>query len=199
MGFVTEGGHPGRAGLRMRDMVGAVVVLVVIIGAIMAFYGACSFSPGGPRVDPGAAPTADASGALERAARSVPFPVRQPAVPDGWRANSAATSPVGAGATGNVVVRVGWVTASGAYLQLSQSGGVAADVLVKETGQEEAPAATGSVEVSGVTWTSYPGRRDEPAWVTELDGTVLLVTGSAPESEFRQLAAAAQTATPLPR
>jgi hypothetical protein len=82
-------------------------------------------------------------------------------------------------------------------VQLSQSGGAVADVLVKETGQEQAPAAAGTVDVDGVTWTSYPARRDEPAWVTELDGTVLLITGSVAEEEFRQLATATQRATPL--
>lgn len=199
MGFVTESGHPGRAGLRMRDMIGAVLVLVAIIGVVMAYFGACSFSPGGPSVDQNAVPTADASGELDRTARSVAFSVRSPVVPAGWRANSAGTSSVGSGASGDVVVRVGWLTASGSYVQLSQSGGDAADVLVKETGQEEAPKASGSVEVDGVTWTSYPARRDEPAWVTELDGTVLLITGSASEADFRRLATATQQATPLTR
>jgi hypothetical protein len=122
--------------------------------------------------------------------------VREPAVPKGWQANSTGTSPVGAG---EVVVRVGWVTSSGRFAQLSQSGGAVEDVLVKETGRDEAPAATGSVTVDDVTWTTYPARRDEPAWVTELDGAVLLITGSAPESEFRQLATATQKATPLAR
>jgi hypothetical protein len=98
-----------------------------------------------------------------------------------------------------VVVRVGWITSSGAYAQLSQSGGDVPNVLVEETGQAKAPAANGSVEVAGVTWTSYPARRDEPAWVTSLDGTVLLITGSAPESELRQLATATQKAKPLAR
>jgi hypothetical protein len=199
MGFVTEGGHPGRTGLRMRDMVGAVVVLVAIIGVVMAFYGSCSFSPGGPKVDPASAPTADAAGQLSRTARSVTFPVRSPAVPDGWRANSASTSSVGSGASGDVIVRVGWLTSSGAFVQLSQSGGEVADVLVEETGQEKAPTAAGSVEVDGVTWTSYPARREEPAWVTELDGAVLLITGSASEADFRELATAVQEATPLAR
>jgi Protein of unknown function (DUF4245) len=181
----------------MRDMVGAVVVLVAIIGVVLAFYGGCSFSPGGPSVDPASVPSADASGALARTAGSVEFPVRDPAVPKAWRANSAGTSSVGSGASGNVVVRVGWLTSSGAYLQLSQSGGAVDDVLVDETGQKDAPAASGSVEVDGVTWTSYPARRDEPAWVTELDEAVLLITGSASEAEFRQLAAATQKASPI--
>jgi hypothetical protein len=181
----------------MRDMVGAMVVLVAIIGAVMAFFGSCSFSPGGPSAGSAVVPSADASGELSRTARAVAFPVREPAVPKGWRANSASTSSVGVGASGNVVVRVGWVTASGAYVQLSQSGGAADDVLVDELEQKDPPSASGSVEVDGVTWTSYPARRDEPAWVTELDGAVLLITGSAAEAEFRQLAAATQEASPL--
>ena len=198
MSGVTEG-KPSRAGLRMRDMVGAVVILVVIIGAVMAWFGACSFSPGGPSVDPASAPTADASGQLTRTARSVAFPVREPALPKDWHPNSAGTSAVGTGASADVIVRVGWITSKGAFLQLSQSGGNAAEVLASEVGQEEAPPSSGTVEVAGVTWTSYPARRDEPAWVTELDGAVLLITGSASEEEFRQLATATQKATPLPR
>lgn len=199
MGFVTENGPPGRAGLRMRDMVGAVVVLVAIIGVIMAFYGGCTFSPGKATVDPSSVPTADAAGALASTAQSADFAVRSPTVPKGWHANSTSTSPVGSGATANVIVRVGWLTASHSYAQLSQSGGDPNDVLVKETGRDKPPAADGTVDVDGVTWTRYPARRDEPAWVTELNGTVLLITGSAQESELRELAHATQTANPLTR
>lgn len=194
MASVTEGGHPGRAGLRMRDMIGAVAVLLAIIGVVMAFYGGCTFSPGGPSVDPSSIPSVDAANELSRTARSVDFPLRSPAVPKDWQANSTGTAAVGAG---EIVVRVGWITASGAFVQLSQSGGSVEDVLVKETGAEKAPAADGSVEVAGTTWTNYPSRRNEPAWVTDMDGTVLLITGSAPEKEFRELATATQEAEPL--
>jgi hypothetical protein len=190
---------PARGSLRMRDMIGAVVVLLVIIGSVLAFFGGCQFSPGGPTVDPNTAPSADASAELGRAARSAAFAVREPEVPKGWRANSASTSAVGAGATASVVVRVGFLTTEGAFVQLSQSGGDAGEVVAEETGQAEPPRATGTVDVDGVSWTTYPGRRDEAAWVADLDGVVLLVTGSAQEDEFRQLAKAAQEATPLPR
>lgn len=180
----------------MRDMVGAVVILVSIIGAVLWFYGGCSFSPGGPSVDPESAPTVDASKELDRAASSVRFAVREPAVPSSWRANSASTTSVGAGATADVVVRVGWVTPGGAYLQLSQSGGHGPEVVAKETGRED-NRADGTVDVAGVSWTTYPAHRDEPAWVTELDGAVVVVTGSGSEDEFRRLATAVQDATPL--
>jgi hypothetical protein len=180
----------------MRDMVGAVVLLLLIIGAVLTVSGSCSFSPGGPTVDPKTAPTADAAGTFERAARSVTFPVRAPEVPKEWRANSAATSSVGAGADANVVVRVGWVTPGGTYLQLNQSGGTRADVLEQETGRTDIPPS-GEVDVAGVSWTTYPTRRDEQAWVTDLDGTLVLITGSGTDTEFRTLATATRTATPL--
>lgn len=189
---------PDRGSLRMRDMIGAVAVLLVIIGAVLAFYGGCEFSPGGPTVDPKTAPSADASGELERAARSAAFPVREPAVPEGWQPNSTSTTAVGAGATASVVVRVGYVTSGGTFVQLSQSGGDPGEIVAKETGQAKPPRQAGTVEVDGVTWSTYPGRRDEDAWVAELDDVVLLVTGSGSEAEFRQLAKAAQEATPLP-
>ena len=194
-----SGWHPpGRAGLRMRDMVGAVLLLVGIIGGLLALAGSCSFSPGGPTIDPSSAPSVDAARELDIAASSVTFPVRQPAVPGSWRSNSSSTVSVGAGAAADVVVRIGWVTPAGTYVQLNQSGGDRADVVTAETGQED-PKADGKVDVAGVTWTRYPGHRDEPAWVTELDGTVVLITGSAAEKDFRSLAAAVQEAEPLTR
>lgn len=191
------GGHrpPGRAGLRMRDMIGAIVVLLVIIGVLVTFTRGCSFDPGGPDVSPGSAPSVDASAKLRDAAGSVTFPVRRPELPDGWRPNSSSTSPVGTGASANVVVRVGWVTPEGRYLQLSQSGARAEEVLSVETG--ESSASTGSVEVSGVTWSVHSSRRDEVAWLTTLDGTVTVVTGSGTEEEFRELASSVLAAEPL--
>ncbi|HEX2132518.1 MAG TPA: DUF4245 domain-containing protein [Actinophytocola sp.] len=192
------GGHrpPGRAGLRMRDMIGAVLVLLVIVGVLATVTRSCSFDPGGPNVGPENAPTVDVSAHLDDAARSVAFTVRQPETPEGWRANSSSTAAVGTGAAADVVVRVGWVTPGGRYVQLSQSGGTAADVLATETG--ESGAATGTVDAGGVTWNVHSSRRDEVAWVTTLDGTVTLITGSATEDEFRALAEAVTEAPPVP-
>jgi hypothetical protein len=196
-GAVVESEHrsPGRAGLRMRDMVGAIVVLLVIVGVLVAATRGCSFDPGGPNISPDTAPSVDASAKLRDAAGSVAFPLRQPSLPREWRANSSSTTAVGSGAGANVVVRVGWVTPGGRYLQLSQSGGNAADVLAAETG--ESGRATGSVEVDGVTWDVHSSRRDEVAWLTMLDGAVTVVTGSGTEEEFRVLAAAVRQAEPL--
>ncbi|GAB3454800.1 hypothetical protein GCM10027436_56510 [Actinophytocola sediminis] len=180
----------------MRDMIGAMVVLLVIVGVLVTVTRGCSFDPGGPSVAPDSAPSVDASAKLRVAAGSVAFPVRQPELSARWRANSSSTSSIGEGADADVVVRVGWVTPSGRYLQLSQSGGDAQAVLAAETG--ESAAASRSVEVAGVTWDEHASRREEVAWLTTFDGTVTVVTGSATEEEFRTMAEAVGSAKPLP-
>jgi len=186
----------GRSATSIRDLIGSLAVLLVIIGTVVGVSRGCSFSPGRPNVDTNAAPSVDASAALAAAASTVDFPVRRPVLPNGWRANSASTSAVGAGAS--VIVRVGWLTPGGRFAQLSQSGGEPADVVVAETGLDEA-RATGQVDVDGTRWTTYPGRRDELAWVAALGGVTTLITGSAGADEFRVLAMAVHAASPLPR
>jgi hypothetical protein len=175
-------------------MVGALAVLLVIIGVLVGFSRACSFNPGGPSIDPAAAPTVDASRELKAAADSVDFPIRRPELPAGWRANSSSVGPVGAGAS--VVVRVGWLTPKGRFVQLSQSGAEPADVAAVETDRPDA-RPNGEVDVDGVRWTTYPGRREEIAWVTRLDGVTTLITGTAGAEEFRELARAVRAARPL--
>jgi hypothetical protein len=184
----------GRA--RPRDLIGALAVLLVIVGVLVGVGRGCSFSPGGPSVDSGAAPTVDASAALSVAASSVDFPIRRPSLPADWRANSSSTSAVGRGAS--VIVRVGWLTPSGRFIQLSQSAGAVTDVVAAETDRSEA-TASGEVDVSGVHWTIYPGRRAEKAWVARFEGVTTLITGTAPEPEFRTLAQTIGSAIPITR
>lgn len=193
---MTDSGRPpGRAGLGIREMIGAIVVLLLIVGVLVTTTRSCSFDPGAPSVDRGSAPSVDVSAKLHRAASSVAFPIRQPRLPSSWRANSSSTAPVGSGSGADVVVRVGWLTPGGRYVQLSQSGASAGDVLAEDTGT--ASARSGSVSVDGVSWGTYPARRDEVAWVATLDGAVVLITGNGSEEEFRQLAAAVTEAEPV--
>jgi Protein of unknown function (DUF4245) len=197
-GEVSDSGRPpGRAALGMREMIGALAVLLVIVGVLAAVTRSCSFDPGAPAANPSTAPTVDASAKLGQAAASVSFPVRRPALPASWHANSSSTTPVGSGSAADVIVRVGWLTPGGRYVQLSQSGGTSGDVVTEETGTES--RATGSESVGGTSFDTYPSRRDEVAWVAALDGAVVLITGNATEAEFRELATAVVRAAPLPR
>ncbi|MCP2165674.1 Protein of unknown function (DUF4245) [Goodfellowiella coeruleoviolacea] len=169
-------------------------VLVVVLGGISR---GCSFSPGGPSVDSAAGPTVDQDVALHRAAGLVDFPVREPQLPAGWRANSSDTVTTAAGATS---VQVGWLTAQGRYLRLAQSSAEVVDLvrLEADLAADAQPSAGPTMEVDGQVWTEYPGRQDERSWVTDLAGVRLLITGNGDQDEVRTVAAAVQRAPTLP-
>ncbi|MGW5055119.1 DUF4245 family protein [Actinokineospora sp. NPDC004072] len=197
-GAGAGGGRPGpterRLAQSLRDMVWSLVALLLIIAALLVFNRGCSFSPGGPSIEPESVPTVDLTASLQSSARTVGFPVRLPAVPAQWRANSSSTSAV---PPVSVVVRAGWLTPE-RFVQLSQSGAGVVDLVRVETERDD-PGASGSVTVDGTQWTVYPGRRKEVAWVTDLGDVRLLITGTGTEAEFRALAQAAQQAAPLPK
>ncbi|TCO58537.1 uncharacterized protein DUF4245 [Actinocrispum wychmicini] len=178
-------------------MVLSLIILLVIVGATLWLNRGCQFSPNGPAVDPSALPSVDASRELSSAARRVDYPVRSPAVPAGWYANSANTVPVGTGADASTAVRVGWVTPNGTYLRLSQSKAQIEPLVVLEAGGGVSATANGTMDVAGTKWTKYPGKGGEPSWVTSLGNVQVLITGSGSEDEFRALATAVQDARPV--
>ena len=190
----------GIGGKTTKDMVLSLVPLALVILAFAGLAGMCAFSPGGPTADLSTAPAVDAPAELARVAREVPFDVRDPKVPDGWRANSFGVRPVSdTGAMdGPRAVRVGWLLPTGGYLRLSQSDAGEVDLAAMETATLR-PKPAGAVQVDGVTWVHYPSVRDEPAWIADVSGVRLLVTGSAPEADLRVLASAVLAARPLAR
>ena len=110
---------PPRSALTVRDMVGAVAVLVAVVLLFAGMTRNCSFAPGGPSVDPAAGPTVDAPAQLRVLAGSMPFPLRVPALPPDWRATTVDTARVGA--AGARAVRIGYLTPDARYLRLVQS------------------------------------------------------------------------------
>ncbi|GLZ41220.1 DUF4245 domain-containing protein [Actinokineospora sp. NBRC 105648] len=176
-----------------RDMVLSLVALLLIIGALMFANRGCAFSPGTPTADPSTAPSVDAADSLQRAAAVVDFPVRVPAVPAPWRANSSSTGRV---EPVSVVVRAGWLT-PGRFVQLSQSAASVPELVAAETGASS--GSSGVVDVDGTQWTVYPGRRSELAWATSVSGATVLITGTGDEEEFRALARAYLAAAPVKR
>ncbi|MBO0848294.1 MAG: DUF4245 domain-containing protein [Pseudonocardia sp.] len=199
----SEPSRPGPArrmsalGARPRDMVISLLILLPLIGVFALLGRSCSFSPGGPTVNPAAMPRVDVHGPLVSAARELPFAVREPSLPAGWRANSVDRRPAPAGAG---AVRVGWVTDGGRYLRLVQTASTGADegaLVAAETGGP--PRAAEPVDVAGTAWVGYTGANGEQAWVRQADGARWLITGDGVEPEFRLLATAVAAAPPLPR
>ncbi|WP_214364277.1 DUF4245 domain-containing protein [Pseudonocardia sp. H11422] len=176
----------------------ALAVLVPIVLIMAGSVRSCSFAPGGPTVSVDAGPTVDAPARLRELARDVPFGVRIPAVPQGWRANSTDRSPVEGGGS---AVRAGWITPEGRYLRLVQSDAAEEALVVTEAGVPL--PGRGTVDAAGRSWVVYGTDGGEPFRITEIAApgapTVrLLITGSGTEDEFRTLAEATLDGEQLP-
>ena len=180
-----------------------VVACVVLAGLV----GTCSLQPKGPAV--GTVPTYDAAAALRSDGAALNFPIRLPAVPTGWHANSGGHGTIGEGRTDPKThdrrrasfTRVGYLAPSKMFVSLTQSD---ADetALVESIHTGIYPA--GTQDVGGVKWIVYQGGEgDEPVWTTRLDSSAgpaqLAITGAANSDDFRTLAASTQTQPPLPR
>jgi hypothetical protein len=187
---------PPRSALTPRDMVGAVLVLVVLVLLFAGVTRSCSFAPTGPTVDPAGIPVVDAPARLREL--RVGFPVRIPAVPPGWRSNSVGVDRI----DGERAVRTGYLTPDGRYLRLLQSVAAEPALLAVEAGAN-AVVARGPVDVAGQRWVVYERGSGEPIWIADVqggDGTPvrLLITGSGTEDEVRALAGATLAGELLP-
>jgi hypothetical protein len=171
----------------MRDMIGALVVLALVVLAAGGLSRSCTFAPTGPTVDAARLPSPDVAAELRRLATDSTFPLRVPAVPQGWRANAVDRTSL---PEGGREVRVGYLTEEGRYLRLQQGDATEEAMLRAESGGAVA-TAQGAVDVEGRQWVTYTGERDEQIWITDVDGVRLLVTGSGSEADFRTLAVAA--------
>ena len=186
---------PPRSALTVRDLLGAVGLLVVVVLAVGGLTRGCSFAPTGPTVDPGTGPTVDAPAQLRALAGSTVFALRVPAVPVDWRANAVGTQRVGP--AGNRAVSTGYVTPAGRYLRVVQSDAGEAELVTEEA--RGTPVASGTVQVAGTSWVTYADGTPEPVRVAQVDGVRLLIRGSGDDAEFRTLAAGTVGGEVLPR
>ncbi|MEV3902291.1 DUF4245 domain-containing protein [Mycobacterium sp. NPDC050551] len=188
-----------------RDMFWSIGPLVLACVVLAGVLGMCSFAPAGP--GEGRVPNFDAPAALRADADALRIPVRVPALPEGWRANSGGREGIDGGrtdpATGQAVravaTRVGYLAPNGMYLSLTQSN-ADEDALVGSINPDAYP--TGSQDVAGRSWVVYEGGEDaEPVWTTRLDGAggpaQIAITGAGGTDEYRTLAQATQSQRPL--
>jgi hypothetical protein len=201
MGRVTEPAPPSkppRSAMTVRDMIVAVGVLALIVVVLGGITRGCSFSPGGPSIDSGALPVVDAPTELRALAPDVPFALRVPAVPPGWRSNAVDQERLDpADPTAGRAVRTGYLTPEGRYLRLVQSDGTEEALLASETGAAAVPAQ-GATDVGGLVFVVHGGPDDEPIWTGELDGVRILITGSGVEADYQALAGAVLAGEALP-
>ncbi len=178
--------------------------LVVACIALAAVLGMCSFAPGGP--GPAPAPDYNAPAALQADADALKIPIRVPALPEGWHANSGSRAGIDAGRTDPsgqaaraVSSTVGYLSPTGMYLALTQSN-ADEEKLVGSVEPDVVP--TGTQDVDGVRWVVYEGDDGaEPVWTTRLNGpsgpAQIAIKGAGGTDEYRTLAAAVQKQPPL--
>lgn len=193
-----------------RDMFWSIAPLIAACIVLAGVLGMCSFQGSAPTEGP--APTYDAPGALQADADALKIPIRLPKLPEGWQSNSGSRNGVDGGRTDPesgqrlraVSSTVGYLAPSGMYLSLTQSD-ADEDKLIASMEADMYP--TGVEDVDGVTWVVYSGgdrdgRPGEALWTTRFNDpkgpAQVAITGAGSPGEFRTLAAATQSAAPLP-
>lgn len=182
----------------------SLVPLVAACIALAAVLGMCSFAASGPGAGP--APDYDAPAALQADADALRIPIRVPALPDGWHANSGRREGIEAGRTEPsgqparaVSSTVGYLTPSGMYLALTQSN-ANEEKLVSSIEPDLVP--TGTQDIDGIRWVVYEGGEGvEPVWTTRLTGPTgpaqVAIRGAGGTDQYRTLATAVQKQVPL--
>ena len=189
-----------------RDMFWSMAPLVVACIVLAGVLGMCSFAPNGPGQGP--LPTYDLPAAMKADAEALKIPIRMPVLPDGWHANSGSRASIDGGRTDPagrparaVISRTGFLAPTGMFISLTQSDADEQN-LIRWIGTDLAP--TGTQDVNGVRWIVYEGGGDDarPVWTARLSGPTgpaqIAVTGPAGTAEYRTLAAATQSQSPLP-
>lgn len=160
-----------------KDMAISLLVLLVPIALLLAFYRGFLGGDQATVVDP--AP------ALDSAQAAAAFPVSQPQGLDaGWRTVRADFRTVEDGST----LRLGYLSPEGRGAQIVQSSVPPELLLPTELTDQGQPQ--GRTDLAGRTWQRYTARGNEQAFVLlEPDRTVIVV-GDARDTELRELAGA---------
>ncbi|MBY4129299.1 DUF4245 domain-containing protein [Rhodococcus fascians] len=176
-----------------RDMVWSLIPLVIACLLIAGVASQCSLSPGGPQQGP--IPNFDVNTALQYDASEIGFPVRNPAVPDGWTPNSGSGGTI-SGDNGGAVSTVGYITGTGAYMQLTQTS-ASEEQLVPFVSGSESVYASGTQNVSGRDWVVYGEEGSRTYWVSDFGNVRILLGGTASTEDFTTLAAILEVTEPL--
>lgn len=167
----------GRSERSPKDMVISLLVLLVPILLLVAFYRVVLGGDEPVRVDP--AP------AVAQARASGAFPVSEPTgLGAGWRPVAAAFQSADAGRT----LRIGYVSPEGRGIQLVQSNVPPEQLLPAELASNG--QAQGVTEVAGRDWQRYSARPGERALVLLEERRTVVIVGDAAEGELRSLATA---------
>lgn len=165
-----------REGRSPRDMAISLIVLLIPIVLLLAFY---RLVLGG-----GSPVTVDPADAIQQARTAAVFPVAVPGdLGDDWHTISATWRDDPNGAT----LRLGYVAPDDDSALLIESNVPAAQLLPAELGKEAKPRAT--VRAGNAAWRSYLARPGETALVLSDPTRTIIVTGNTDPKHLEALAA----------
>ncbi|MGC4809316.1 DUF4245 family protein [Micromonospora sp. DT228] len=166
---------PAKSERSPKDMAISLLVLLVPIALLLAFYRGFL---GGDQ-----ATTVDPAPAIEQARSANVFPVSQPeGLGSGWSTVSARYQTVDGGAN----LRIGYLTPEGRGVQLLQSSVPAERLLPAELTDQGQPQ--GPTELAGRSWQLYAARGNQQALVLLEPTRTVIVVGDARDNELRELA-----------
>ncbi|MFE1592718.1 DUF4245 domain-containing protein [Nocardia sp. NPDC058705] len=174
-----------------RDLFWSLIPLVLAAVVLAGAASQCSVATNGPTQ--GQIPHFDATAALKSDAKTLSFPIRQPALPQGWVSNSGSRDTIAAAGGGDVST-VGYITPQGTYMRYTQSN-ASEEALSRHVLKSRYP--TGTTDVAGQKWVVYAEPTEETGWIADLGGVRILITGAGNEAAFTTLATAIINAQPL--
>ncbi|MGS2806389.1 DUF4245 domain-containing protein [Nocardia sp. MW-W600-9] len=174
-----------------RDLFWSLIPLVLIAIVLAGAASQCTVATNGPTQ--GQVPHFDVDGALKSDAKTLPFAIRNPDLPQDWVSNSGSRDTI-VTSGGGPVSTVGFLTPQGAYMRYSQTSASEEALSRHVLGSRY---ATGTQDIDGQKWVVYTEPTEETAWITDLGGVRILITGAGNEAAFTTLARAITAAQPL--
>lgn len=179
--------------LDYKDLFLSLIPLVLIVVVFAGLASQCSVAATGPTE--GEIPRFDVNSALSSDARTLSFPIRNPAVPSNWTPNSGNRDTI-VGVGGGPVSTVGYIVGSGAYMQLTQSSADDAVLVRSVLGSRY---ASGTEQIGNQKWTVLAEPTEETAWIADFGQSRVLIKGAGDVAAFTTLAQAVTAAQPLSR
>ncbi|MEV2219375.1 DUF4245 domain-containing protein [Nocardia vinacea] len=176
-----------------RDLFWSLIPLVLIAVVFAGLASQCSFAGKGPTQ--GQIPHFDVTAALANDAKTMPFPIRNPSLPEHWTPNSGSRDTITT-TGGGPVSTVGFITPQGTYMRMSQSSATEESLSRFVLGSRY---GTGTEQVGDQKWVVYAEQGSETAWIADFGQSRVLITGAGNHAAFTTLAAAIAAAQPLHR
>ncbi|MGC4934201.1 DUF4245 domain-containing protein [Gordonia sp. DT30] len=176
-----------------KDMIWSIIPLLVICAIVAIASGNCSVGLTGTAADDRTNPF-DVQSALLADSQTMPFPIRKPPDPDGWKPNSGSRENV----SGHVVSNVGWITGHGSYLQLTQTDASEDDLVDHLADGSHVASGSGTRELGGHQWVTYSTTGDNKFWITDLGTARIAILSAGPDDDMAAMATSVLDQQPLP-